>query len=54
MTIIIIGDQSETQTCYGPFSTWAEAGEWAADRGIDESRVSYYDIVAPDAVEGDN
>ena len=46
--IVIIGDQAETQQCYGPFADLDAAFAWTRAIEIDDSRVSAYQILAPD------
>jgi hypothetical protein len=45
--ILIIGDQSETQTCIGPFRSFAAAFAWAESQDIDMLCISGYNILSP-------
>lgn len=45
--VAIIGDQSETQTCHGPFAELDALFAWAGEAGYERERVSFYRITAP-------
>lgn len=45
--VAIIGDQCETQTCYGPFADLDALFAWTRAEGIADERVSFYRIAEP-------
>ena len=46
--VAIIGDQSETQECTGPFADLDALFAWTQSQGVADERVSFYKIVAPE------
>jgi hypothetical protein len=44
--IVIIGDQCETETCYGPFVDLDAVFVWTRSIGVEDGRVSTYRIAA--------
>lgn len=45
--VAVIGDQSETQICYGPFDGTDPLIDWTRSVGVEDGRVSFYEITNP-------
>ena len=45
--VAVIGDQCETQKCWGPFADPGALFAWTQSQGIADERVSVYEIHAP-------